>query len=261
MTSQPFRLILPGQQRLREAFDAVLDRAGFTFSKPARRAASGLTRDRSGGLPDLETYELRSEAALEWLSDDAADLAVAGQDILLESAATRSGQTPAPRSLLSMERVAACGLWLAARPETRIENIKDLESMRIATSYPGLLQQILDKQGVRAGRILAQKGGIESTITAGRADVIFEVVQTGESLRQNGLVKKCALFNSCAQLVRTPQKQDPRRERLIEAFTARIAAALSQNLPQPGLQTPAPPPHPDQPSPIRYWQPPTARVS
>ena len=225
MSSQPFRLILPDQKRLREAFNSVLAQAGFTYSKPSSRAASGITRDQSGLLPDLETYEFRSEAALDWLADGAADLAIVGQDTLMERAAT-PGAGAGPKSLLSLERISACSMWIAAKPEMYIENIKDLESMRIATSYPELLQQILDKQGVRAGRILAQKGGVESTITAGRADAILEIVQTGESLKQNGLVKKLPLFHSCAQLVRSPESNSRMRENLVEAFTGRINDAL-----------------------------------
>ncbi len=223
MTSQPFRLILPDQKRLREAFNSVLVQAGFEFSKPTSRAASGLTRDSMGLLPDIETYEFRSEAALEWLDDGAADLAIVGQDTLMERAAAQGDQ---PQSLISMDRISACSMWIAARPEMYILNLKDLESMRIATSYPALLQQILDKQGVKAGRIIAQKGGVESTITAGRADAILEIVQTGESLKQNGLVKKLPVFNSCAQLVRGTETKNTARESLIAAFTARINDAL-----------------------------------
>ena len=149
MSSQPFRLILPDQKRLREAFNSILDQAGFTLSKPTSRAANGVTLDRLGVLPPLETYEFRSEAALEWLADGAADLAIVGQDTLMETAAVQGAQTAA-QSLICMDRISACSMWIAARPEIVIENIKGLESMRIATSHPPLLQQILDKQGVRA---------------------------------------------------------------------------------------------------------------
>ena len=226
MSSQPFRLILPDQKRLREAFNTVLTQAGFEFSKPTNRAASGMTRDRLGLLPDIETYEFRSEAALEWLGDNAADIAIVGKDSLLETTARQGQDISMPRSLLSMERISACSMWIAARPEILIENLQDLESMRIATSYPALLQQILNKQGVKAGKILAQKGGVESTITAGRADAILEIVQTGESLKQNGLVKKLPLFNSCAQLVRNNAPQTALRESMINAFTNRIRETL-----------------------------------
>lgn len=226
MSIQPFRLILPGQKRLREAFDPVLAAAGFTFSKPASRAASGITRDRTGQLPDIETYELRGEAALEWLEDGAADLAVAGQDTVLETQTIRSESAGRPRSIVSMDRIAACSMWIAARPEINIRKIKDLDSMRIATSYPALLQQILEKQGVSPARLIAQKGGVESTIAAGRADAILEIVETGESLKQNGLVRKLSVFNSCAQLVRTGYTREAAREYIIAAFTARIAEAL-----------------------------------
>lgn len=228
MNSNPFRLILPDQKRLRTAFAAVLDQAGFEFSKTTSRAASGTTFDRTGALPPLETYEFRSEAALEWLADGAADLAIVGEDALYEMQAKDAfaGQK-APVPLLSMDRIAACSLWIAATPALYIRDLQDLDSLRIATSYPGLLQQIVEEQGVKPSKIIAQKGGIESTITAGRADAILEIVQTGESLKQNGLEKKLPILNSCAQLMRVGAPRDADRESLIEVFAARVQRALN----------------------------------
>lgn len=221
MTSQPFRLILPGQKRLREAFDAALSQAGFAFFKPSNRAGVGVTRDLTGTLPNLETYELRSEAALDWLADGTANIAIVGKDTLAERAATVP-EADAPRALLSLNRIAACSLWVAAKPEKRIETFRDLESLRIATSYPALLQQILNKQRVSGAQLIPQKGGVESAIAAGRADAIFDIVQTGESLRQNGLTGKFSVFNSCAQIVAPAKRLDQQGEELLTAFTRRF---------------------------------------
>jgi|GEM_PF-1184024 ATP phosphoribosyltransferase len=223
---QPFRLILPDQKRLRQAFDEVMDRAGLVFEKPSSRAGQGITRDTTGQLPDIETYELRADAGLDWLNDGAADLVIAGQDMLQEYQARNSGQDTGVTSILTMDRISACSMWIAARPEMYIRDFSDLGEMRIATSYPALLQQLLKNQNVTSVRILAQKGGVESTIVAGRADAIFEIVQTGESLKQNGLEKKLLAFNSCAALVRNTEQGSAPRENLINALTSRIETAL-----------------------------------
>lgn len=225
---QPFRLILPDQKRLREAFDSVMESAGLDFSKPSSRAAKGVTRDLKGQFPDIETYELRADAALEWISDNAADLAIVGQDTLCEfEAAGKAKDTPSrPLNILTMNQVSACSLWFAAKPEMYIQELSDLGDMRIATSYPALLQQLLAKEGVRPGRIIAQKGSVESTIPAGRADAILEIVQTGTSLAANGLEKKLPALNSSAALVRNAGSYGERHEGLIKAFAARIEEAL-----------------------------------
>ena len=226
MKPQPLRLILPDQKRLRAAFNTVMEQAGFEFIKETPRAASGITRDRTGVLPGIETYEFRSEVALEWLAEGAADMAIVGEDTLRETQAQAGTMEVMPRTLINMDRIAACSMWIAAAPEIYIQDLKDLDSMRLATSYPALLQQILEEQGVKPSKVIAQKGGVESTITAGRADAILEIVQTGESLRQNGLEKKLPVFNSCAQLVRTNENRAPADESLIAAFAARVQQAL-----------------------------------
>lgn len=222
--SPNFRLILPEQKRLRDAFNEVLRQAGLVFEKTSPRAAQGLTRDLKNRLPDIETYELRADAALEWISDGAANMAVVGTDILREfEAAGKAADRPdQPRPVLSLPRISACSLWIAAKPDLRIENLKDLEGLRIATSYPALLQQLLQQKNICAGRIIAQKGGVESTIPAGRADAILEIVQTGASLDANGLEKKLLAFNSSATLVRSNTAHAPAQEALMEALTQRI---------------------------------------
>lgn len=224
-----FRLILPDQKRLRDAFNEILRRAGLVFEKPSPRAAQGLTRDLKNQLPDMETYELRADAALEWISEGAANLAIVGTDILREfEAAGKAGGLPdQPRPLLNLPRISACSLWIAAKPALRIENLRDLEGLRIATSYPALLQQLLQQEDIRAGRIIAQKGGVESTIPAGRADAILEIVQTGASLDANGLERKLLVFNSSAALIRSNADRTPAQEALMEALTQRINEAAN----------------------------------
>ena len=224
-----FRLILPEQKRLRDAFNEILSRAGLVFEKPSPRAAQGLTRDLKNRLPDIETYELRADAALEWVSDGAANMAVVGTDILreFEAAGKAEGLPDQPRPLLSLPRISACSLWIAAKPAVRIENLQDLQRLRIATSYPALLQQLLQREDVRPARVIAQKGGVESTILAGRADAILEIVETGASLDANGLEKKLLAFNSSAALVRSNSECSPAQEALMEAFTQRIEEAAT----------------------------------
>lgn len=227
-SNQPFRLILPDQKRLRTAFDQVLAQAGFDFERGAARTGQGVTRDLRGELPALETYELRADAALDWINDNAADMAVVGEDMLRER---RAGGIANIRTILTMGRVSACSLWFAAKPEMYIRDLSDLGDMRIATAYPELLQQILAVAGVKPSRIITQKGNVESTIAAGRADAILEIVQTGESLAANGLECKMLAFNSSATLVRCQAQQTQDTEALIKAIASRIDNVLADEKP------------------------------
>lgn len=221
---RPLRIILPDQKRLKEAFADIVTRADFQQELSGDRVAKSLFVDKRGELPPLEAYQLRSDAALEWIADGNADIAIVGLDTLNEfnaGAKNESGMfRPVP--ILRMSDVSACSLWLAARPEVKIEEFKDLSGLRIATSYPSLLQQLLEKEQVKASRIIAQKGGVEAAIVAGRADAILEVVETGKSLAVNGLEKKLRVLQSSAAMVRTSRLYGTEKEDVISKVTARI---------------------------------------
>lgn len=242
---QDFRLILPEQKRLRCAFDVVTHAAGFVYEKPNIRAPSGQLFDRKGLLQAARSYELRADAALDWLSEGAADLAVVGADMLAEYKAVHPDAPLKP--VLTLDRIARCSLWIAARPEIYIRDITDLGDMRLATAYPAFLQQWLQQNNVRPSRIISQKGNVEATIEAGRADAILEVVETGASLAANGLEKKLWAFNSQALLVRNINAFSPAGEKFTTALVARLEKAAtsadSEARPNrdPASRTPRPP--------------------
>jgi len=64
--------------------------------------------------------------------------------------------------------------------------VTKLHDLRLATSYPGLVEAYLAEHGV-ATRLIALDGAVETAIRLGVADVIADVVETGTTLRQAGL--------------------------------------------------------------------------
>jgi ATP phosphoribosyltransferase len=64
--------------------------------------------------------------------------------------------------------------------------VTDLEGVRIATSYPGLVDRFLDEHDVAAD-LVPLDGAVESAVRLGVADAIADVVETGTTLRQAGL--------------------------------------------------------------------------
>lgn len=61
--------------------------------------------------------------------------------------------------------------------------VRDLEGLRIATSYTGLVEQHLAEHGVKAAAVTKLDGAVETAVHLGVADVIADVVETGTSLR------------------------------------------------------------------------------
>ncbi|QQG36395.1 MAG: ATP phosphoribosyltransferase [Micavibrio aeruginosavorus] len=220
---QPFRIILPEQKRLRRAFDGVAAAAGLDFEKPSPRASLGYLVDKKREIESLVACELRADAALDWLADGTASLAIVGADMLAEYQAINPRASLKP--VLTLERICCCSLWIAAKPEINIRNINDLEGMRLASAYPALLQQLLQQNGTQPASILPQKGNVEATLAVNRADAILEVVETGASLKANGLEKKLKVFNSCAVLVRSHTPFSAANESLTQKLGDRLKGA------------------------------------
>ena len=93
---------------------------------------------------------------------------------------------------------------LAAEPasssHTSGTTLRYMSQPRIATEYPRLTRQFFDQRGVNA-EIIALGGSVELGPILGLADLIVDVVQTGTTLRMNGLVEIRTILESQAVLV------------------------------------------------------------
>jgi ATP phosphoribosyltransferase len=68
----------------------------------------------------------------------------------------------------------------------RLSGIKEVSGKRVATAYPGLVNDYLKKNSISAD-VVRLDGAVESSIRLGVADVIADVVSTGNTLKQAGL--------------------------------------------------------------------------
>ena len=72
-----------------------------------------------------------------------------------------------------------------AGPAGRYSSLEDLEGLRIATSYVGVVEDYLFRHGIDA-TVTRLDGAVETSIQLGVADVIADVVETGSTLRAAG---------------------------------------------------------------------------
>ena len=90
----------------------------------------------------------------------------------------------------------------------RFADVADLDGVRIATSYPGLVVGVLDEHGVAAD-LVPLDGAVESAVELGVADAIADVVETGTTLRQAGLdVFGPVILKSEAVLIGAPTEAE-----------------------------------------------------
>jgi len=128
---------------------------------------------------DVEFFYLRPRDIATYVGSGELELGVTGRDLLIDSG------SPA-EELLDLD-FAGATFRFAARPETLTRVPEQIAGRRIATAYPGVVESYLGEHGLKA-EVVRLDGAVENAIRLGVADVIADVVETGATLRQAGLV-------------------------------------------------------------------------
>ncbi len=126
----------------------------------------------------VDFFYLRPRDIATYVGSGDLDLGITGRDLLLDAG------SPA-EELLDLDFGGAT-FRFAARPET-VAEVGELAGRRIATAYPGVVERHLAALGVKAD-VIRLDGAVENAVRLGVADVIADVVETGATLRQAGLV-------------------------------------------------------------------------
>ncbi len=182
------RIALPNKGRLSEEVRATLADAGLPLRAHTERA---LTADLG---EDFVALFVRAQDIPEFVADGAADAGVTGWDCVAESGREL-------RTLVDLG-FGRCKLVVAARGVAEAEGAIDKleDGVRVATSFPSLTRRFFQERGKRA-QIVPVTGAAEVAPHLGIADVIVDLVSTGSTLRQNGLIPLATVLESSARLV------------------------------------------------------------
>ena len=187
------KVAVPNKGALADSAAAMLREAGY---RGRRESKELVVRDTDN---DVEFFYLRPRDIAVYVGSGTLDVGLTGRDLLLDSG------SPA-------EEVMALGFGgstfrYAGRPGVA-SSVQDLAGRRIATSFAGLVEADLAKQGVDA-TVVRLDGAVETAVTLGVADVIADVVETGTTLRNAGLeVFGDPILTSEAVLVRPATRDD-----------------------------------------------------
>lgn len=145
----------------------------------------------------FESVALRPKDIPRLVEQGTLDFGITGLDLVLESGADVVECARLPFGF--------CKLVLAAPSGT---NLNELSGARIATSFPNLTRRFLKNEGIDA-EVIELSGSVEAAVRLGVADAIVDLVQTGTTLRQNGLEPQRILLSSCAVLIGNRQSPVP----------------------------------------------------
>lgn len=93
-----------------------------------------------------------------------------------------------------------CRVVVAGKPEFRDAEWKTLTGLRIATKYPRIAKRYFESRGLSA-EIIEVYGSVELAPAVGLADLIVDVVETGRTLKENGLIELDVILQSQAALI------------------------------------------------------------
>lgn len=127
---------------------------------------------------NVEFFYLRPRDIATYVGSGDLDLGITGRDLLVDSG------VPA-RELLDLDFGGATFRWAA--PAGSLTSGDEVGGRRIATAYPGVVQRYLTERGISA-EVVRLDGAVENAVRLGVADLIADVVETGATLRQAGLV-------------------------------------------------------------------------
>ena len=165
------RIAVPNKGSLSETAAEMLSEAGYASRRDPR--ALNLSDPRN----DVEFFFLRPRDIATYVGSGALDVGITGRDLLLDSGSSAV-------EIASLDFGAST--FRFAGTSGRFSGLGDLEGVRVATSYPGLVGDFLSRHGVNV-TLVTLDGAVESAVKLGVADAVADVVSTGSTLRAQGL--------------------------------------------------------------------------
>lgn len=162
----------------------------------------------------IEVYFLRDDDIPQYVEDAVADIGIVGENVLYE----KNKKVDIVESL----GFGKCRLSIAVGRSEHYDGVGYLQGKRIATTYPLLVQQFLEKNKISA-EIHEISGSVEIAPGIGLADAIVDLVSSGSTLFMNGLKEVETVLQSQAVLVRN-KNLDPALQQILEKFLFRIRA-------------------------------------
>ncbi len=187
MTRKPLTLALPKGRLLKPALELLRQVGLDGVDVDSRRLI--FVDERHG----LRVLILKPADVPSYVEYGAADLGIVGKDILLE-------QEPDVYEPLDLG-FGFCRLVVAEPEELwKRDDPAKWSWVRVATKYPNLTERYFSERGIQV-ELIRLDGSIELAPLVGLADRIVDLVQSGETLRANGLVEVAEIMRSTARLI------------------------------------------------------------
>jgi len=165
------RIAVPNKGSLSETAVEMLREAGYATRRDPKELIVADPRN------NVEFFYLRPRDIATYVGSGALDVGITGRDLLLDS------ESPA---IEIDELDFGASTFRFAGPMGRFTELKDLAGLRVATSYDALVRDFLASHNVEVD-VVRLDGAVESAVRLGVADAVADVVETGSTLKKQGL--------------------------------------------------------------------------
>lgn len=193
--------------RLHEDSIRLLKECGIDISNGGNKLKS-----TASNFP-LEVYFLRDDDIPQYVEDAVADIGIVGENVVYEK----------KKEVDVMEKLGfgKCRLSIAV-DKSESYTKQSLQGKKIATSYPVILQEFLDKSNISA-EIHEISGSVEIAPGIGLADAICDLVSSGSTLLTNGLKEAETILESQSVLIRNKNLGEAQQQ-LLDKLLFRLRA-------------------------------------
>jgi ATP phosphoribosyltransferase len=195
------RIAVQSKGRLFEETMALLQEADIKIPSSKR-----ILLVQSSNFP-VEVLFLRDDDIPQSVANGVADLGIVGENEFVE----RNEDAEIVKRL----GFSKCRLSLAIPKDVDYPGLSWFEGRKIATSYPGILKQFMEKHGIKTD-IHVITGSVEIAPGISLADAIFDIVSSGSTLVSNRLKEVEVVMQSEALLIGNKNLTEEKREILNE---------------------------------------------
>lgn len=190
-----------------------LEKAGIEFPDYVKKSRKLVIFDRE---KKIRLIFAKTADLCTYVEKGAADVGIVGKDTIME-------ENPDVYELLDF-KFGTCELVVAGFPE---DNILEDNSFTVASKYPSITEAFFKQKGKRVETIKLN-GSIELAPLIGLSDVIVDIVETGTTLKQNGLVVLDTISDVSARLIVNKASYATKTEE-VQHFIKTLKGALEES--------------------------------
>ena len=197
--------------RLEKETIKLLDKANFGTEELKNKGRKLVFNDT---IEDIKYFLVKAADSITYVEHGVADIGVVGKDTLMESDNNYY-------EVLDLE-IGKCNFIVASLPEKDV--FKKVGHIKIGTKYPKVAREYFKKRGMDV-EIIKIEGSVELAPILGLCDSIVDIMETGTTLKENGLIVFDRICDISARVIVNKASFKMKREE-IGAFINRLKQVL-----------------------------------